>query len=82
VIVDPRGTVLAETDNHHEEIITARIPIAEFRKTRRVQELPMAILLPILQQYQPLFQPNAFLGKLPQTYQEAGELVRQRMGMK
>jgi hypothetical protein len=42
----------------------------------------MAILLPILQQYQPLFQPNAFLGKLPQTYQEAGELVRQRMGMK
>ena len=45
VIVDPRGTVLAETDNHHEEIITARIPIAEFRKTRRVQELPMAIEL-------------------------------------
>jgi predicted amidohydrolase len=82
VIVDPRGTVLAETDNHHEEIITARIPIAEFRRTRRVQELPMAILLPILQQYQPLFQPNAFLGKLPQTYQEAGELVRQRMSMK
>jgi len=82
VIVDPRGTVLAETDNHHEDIITARIPIAEFRNTRRVQELPMALLLPILQQYQPLFQPNAFLDKLPQTYQEAGELVRKRMGMK
>lgn len=82
VIIDPRGTVLAETDNHHEEIITARIPIAEFRKTRRVQELPMAILLPILQQYQPLFQPNAFLDKLPETYQEAGELVRKRMTMK
>jgi predicted amidohydrolase len=82
VIVDPRGTVLAETDNHHEDIITARIPIAEFRKTRRVQELPMAILLPILQQYQPLFQPNAFLDKLPQTYQEAGELVRKRMSMR
>jgi predicted amidohydrolase len=79
VIVDPRGTVLAETDNHHEDIITARLPIADFRKTRRVQELPMAILLPILQQYQPLFQPNAFLDKLPQTYQEAGELVRKRM---
>jgi len=82
VIVDPRGTVLAETDNHHEDIITARIPIAEYRKTRRVQELPMALLLPVLQQYQPLFQPNAFLDKLPQTYQEAGELVRKRMGMK
>jgi hypothetical protein len=42
----------------------------------------MAILLPILQQYQPLFQPNAFLDKLPQTYQEAGELVRKRMSMR
>jgi predicted amidohydrolase len=82
VIVDPRGTVLASTDNHHEDIITARIPIADFRKTRRLQELPMAILLPVLQQYQPLFQPNAFLDRLPETYQEAGEIVRKRMGMK
>jgi len=82
VIVDPRGTVLAKTDNHHEEIITARIPIAEYRRSRRVQELPMAILLPILQQYDPVFRPNAFLEKLPATYQEAGELVRKRMGMK
>ena len=82
VIVDPRGTVLAKTDNHHEEIITARIPIAEYRRSRRVQELPMAILLPILQQYDPVFRPNAFLEKLPATYQEAGELVRKRMNMK
>ncbi|MBM4213140.1 MAG: hypothetical protein FJ179_05420 [Gammaproteobacteria bacterium] len=82
VIVDPRGTVLAKTENHHEDIITARIPLADFRKTRRVQELPVAILLPVLQQYQPLFQPNAFLEKLPQTYQEAGEIVRKRMGIK
>jgi predicted amidohydrolase len=82
VIVDPRGTVLAKTDNHHEEIITARIPIAEYRRSRRVQELPMAILLPVLQQYDPVFRPNAFLEKLPATYQEAGELVRKRMGSK
>jgi predicted amidohydrolase len=82
VIVDPRGTVLAKTDNHHEEIITARIPIAEYRRSRRVQELPMAILLPVLQQYDPVFRPNAFLEKLPATYQEAGELVRKRVGTK
>ena len=82
VIVDPRGTVLAKTDNHHEEIITARIPIAEYRRSRRVQELPMAILLPVLQQYDPVFRPNAFLEKLPATYQESGELVRKRMNMK
>ena len=82
VIVDPRGTVLAKTDNHHEDIITARVPIADFRKTRRVQELPMALMLPVFQQYQPTFQPNAFMDKLPATYQEAGEIVRKRMSMK
>ncbi len=82
VIVDPRGTVLAKTDNHHEDIITARIPIADFRKTRRVQELPMALMLPVFQQYQPTFQPNAFMDKLPGTYQEAGEIVRKRMSTK
>ena len=82
VIVDPRGTTLAKTDNHHEDIITARIPMADFRKTRRVQELPKALLLSVLQAYDPVFQPNAFAGALPATYKEAGELVRKRMGMK
>lgn len=82
VIVDPRGTVLAKTNNHHEDIITARIPIGDFRKTRRVQELPMALMLPVFQQYQPTFQPNAFMEKLPATYQEAGEIVRKRMAGK
>jgi hypothetical protein len=36
----------------------------------------------VLQQYQPVFQPNAFMGRLPQTYKEAGALVRERMQRK
>jgi hypothetical protein len=36
----------------------------------------------VFQQYQPTFQPNAFMDKLPATYQEAGEIVRKRMSMK
>jgi len=36
----------------------------------------------VLQQYQPVFGPNAFLDKLPANYQEAGEIVRKRMAMK
>ncbi|MCC6170525.1 MAG: hypothetical protein IT481_00680 [Gammaproteobacteria bacterium] len=82
VVVDPRGTVLAKTANHHEDAISARVPIADFRKARRMPELPMALMLPVFQQYQPVFQPNAFLGKLPETYAEAGELARRRMGTK
>jgi len=36
----------------------------------------------VLQQYQPVFGPNAFLDKLPANYQEAGDIVRKRMAMK
>ena len=58
------------------------MPIADFRKTRRMPEFPMALMLPVFQQYEPVFKPNAFLEKLPATYQESGELVRRRMGQK
>jgi predicted amidohydrolase len=79
VIVDPRGTTLSSTTNHHEDSATARIPIGDFRKTRRFPEVPMALVKPVLDQYEPLFQPNAFLDTLPETYKEAGALVRKRM---
>lgn len=82
IIVDPRGTPLGRSANHHEDIVTARLSIGDFRKTRRVQELPMALMLPVLQQYQPVFEPNAFLDKLPATYKESGDFVRKRMSIK
>ena len=82
VVVDPRGTTIANTDNHHEDFASARIPIADFRKTRRMPEFPMKLLLPVLTQYEPVFQPNAFLEQLPETYKESGELVRRRMQRK
>lgn len=80
LIADPRGETLAQTANHHEDFASARIPIADFRKTRRFPEVPTALLLPVLQQYEPRFKPNAFLDRVPETYKEAGELVRAKMG--
>lgn len=80
VIVDPRGTPLARSGNHHEDLVFARIPVGDFRRTRRFPEMPMALMLPVFQQYQPTFKPNAFLEALPETYKEAGDLVKRRMG--
>jgi predicted amidohydrolase len=80
LIADPRGESMAQTANHHEDFASARIPIADFRKTRRFPEVPSALLLPVLQQYEPKFKPNAFLDKVPETYKEAGEMVRAKMG--
>lgn len=82
VIVDPRGMTIGKTSNHHEDFASARVPIADFRKTRRFPEFPMKLLLPVLSQYEPVFQPNAFLEQLPETYKEAGDLVRRRMQRK
>ncbi len=42
-------------------------------------EVPIALLRPVLDQYEPVFQPNAFLETLPETYKDAGTLLRKRM---
>ena len=47
VICDARGTVIGQTENHHEDMATASIPLASFRKTRRMAEVPVALLLPV-----------------------------------
>ena len=82
VIVDPRGTPIARSANHHEDTVSGRIPIADFRKNRRVSELPVALFLPVLQQYEPVFQPNSFLEYLPTDYRDAGVFIRRRMNIK
>ncbi|MEM9531746.1 MAG: nitrilase-related carbon-nitrogen hydrolase [Pseudomonadota bacterium] len=82
VIVDPRGNAVAKTSNAHEDIARTRIPIADFRENRRFREVPAALIAPVLLQYQPRFKPNAFLDQLPETYEEAGRIVREKMGIK
>ena len=82
VICDARGTVIGQTENHHEDMATASIPLASFRKTRRMAEVPVALLLPVLQQYEPVFGPNAFLEYLPTDYQDGGAYLRRRMSGK
>ena len=79
VICDPRGNYLSRTSNHHEDIASTRIPIGDFRKTRRFPEIPAALYRPVLAGYEPLFGPNNFLERLPETYQEAGALVRSKL---
>lgn len=79
VVVDPQGTAIGRTSNAHEGMASARVPIQQFRDTRRFRDVPVALLLPVLQQYEPAFEPGAFLEGLPETYEEAGMLLRERM---
>ncbi|MGE0582765.1 MAG: nitrilase-related carbon-nitrogen hydrolase [Steroidobacteraceae bacterium] len=81
-IVDPRGNPLAKSANHHEDVVSARVPIADFRRTRSPVEYPMALFLPVFQQYAPSVGPGGFLEQLPNDYQEAGALVKRRSARK
>lgn len=82
VVVDPRGATLAASANHHEDIVSARVPIADFRRTRAPAEYPMALFLPVFQQYEPPVKPNGFLEELPNDYVEAGALMKRRAARK
>ena len=81
-IFDPRGKSLAAASNHHEDFVSTRIPIGDFRKTRRMREWPMAALLPVFQAYEPVFKPNAFLEYLPTDYKDSGAYIKRRMQAK
>ena len=53
LIVGPRGDILAEDPSNQESIIEAEIPIAEFRKLRRIPRYPLDVIQAVFQQYQP-----------------------------
>ena len=79
VICDPRGRILAASENHHEAIITTRIPIGEFRKGRAVPEVPVALFLPVFQKYAPRYAPNAYKDYLPTDLKDAARYLRSRI---
>jgi len=49
LIVSPRGEVLAEDPTNNEGIIEATIPIAEFRKNRRIPRYPLEVVAPVFE---------------------------------
>ncbi|MGI9342397.1 MAG: nitrilase-related carbon-nitrogen hydrolase [Gammaproteobacteria bacterium] len=51
LIVSPRGEVLAQEKGNNEAIIEAEIPIAEFRKNRRIPRYPLEVVRPVYEQY-------------------------------
>ena len=52
MVVDPRGTVIARHKSRTEEgIVTAHIPIAEFRKGRRIPQYSVALTQQVFEQY-------------------------------
>lgn len=78
LIVSPRGEVLAEDPTNNEGIIEAQVPIAEFRKNRRIPRYPLEVVEPVFSQYRqelPLDHLDLPPGELPQTGEDMKKLL-------
>ncbi|MBL8201753.1 MAG: hypothetical protein JNK40_12330 [Chromatiales bacterium] len=78
LIVGPRGQVLAEDPTNNEGIIEATIPIAAFRKDRRIPRYPLEVVAPVFSQYRqelPLNHLDLPPGELPKTGEDMKALV-------
>jgi hypothetical protein len=78
LIVDPRSKVLAEDPSNKEGVIEAEIPIAEFRKDRRIPRYPMDLVMPYLKQYQQEI-PMNHLDLPPEQLPQSGEAMKALM---
>lgn len=81
LIVGPNGSVLAEDPTNNESIIEAEIPIAEFRKDRRIPRYPVEVVAPVFEQYQqevPLNHLDLPPNELPKTRADMRELLDDR----
>ena len=78
LIVGPRGVVLAEDPTNNESIIEAEIPIAKFRRNRRIPRYPMEVVRPVFDQFQqelPLNHLDLPPDELPQTRMDMKDLL-------
>lgn len=71
-IFGPAG-IVARARSFNEEFVTATIPIAEFRRTRSVPDVPMAMLAPVYERYQPRWSPNLQADYVPKDSADASK---------
>lgn len=78
LIVDNRGSVLAEDPTNNESVIEARIPIAEFRRGRTIPRYPLEVVKPVFDQYVqeiPLNHLDLPADELPESVQDMKALL-------
>ena len=78
LIASPQGKIIAQDPSTHEEgIVSAEIPIAEFRKNRTIPNYALEMVQEIFSQYQqeiPINHLDMPIDQLPQTGEEMKEL--------
>jgi predicted amidohydrolase len=72
-IYGPGGREVAMAKSASEELIPAVIPIGEFRKSFRLPDIPLALVMPVYQKYRAMYDPGLQLDYLPSDSYDAAK---------
>lgn len=74
-IFSPDGRIAARARSSNEEFVTTSIPIAQFRATRTIPDVPMEMLMPVYSNYVPRHGPNLQASYVPTDSADASRHV-------
>ncbi|MDW8480258.1 MAG: nitrilase-related carbon-nitrogen hydrolase [Xanthomonadales bacterium] len=77
-VYGPDGRPVAEARSAFEQLVTARIPIAEFRARHRQPVVHMELYRPVFEAYVSQFGPNLFRDYLPSDLKDAARYLRDK----
>ena len=72
-IFGANGRIAARARSFNEEFVTTVIPMAEFRRTRVIADVPIEMLMPVYSKFVPRNGPNAQASYVPKTSEEASK---------
>jgi predicted amidohydrolase len=70
-IFGANGRIAARARSFNEEFVTTVIPLAEFRRTRVIADVPIEMLMPVYSKFVPRNGPNAQASYVPKSAEEA-----------
>ena len=77
-IFGPDGKLIDEANSVHETIVTARVPIAQVRRTHRQPVVHMSLYKDLFNAYQERYPPNLFTAYQPKDGQDAYTYLRNK----
>ena len=77
MILGPRGEEMAKA-REQETVISARIPLAQFRKRHRQPFMHKALYMPVLEQYENAYAPDLFSEYQPTDLYDAKDYLKDK----
>ncbi|MEP2990487.1 MAG: nitrilase-related carbon-nitrogen hydrolase [Parasphingorhabdus sp.] len=77
-IYDPGGKEIDKAETAFETLVTARIPIADFRTRHRQPLVHTELIMPVYEKYKSRYGPNLLADYKPTDYDDAGRHLRNK----